>query len=370
MVMRVVAAVLVAIVLALGALAAVIYRPDLPLETIERDYGDRLLTEHSTFLGLEPGLRVHYRDEGVADAPVIVLLHGSNSSLQTWEPWVARLSKTERLISLDLPGHGLTGPAPDGDYSDAAMDRFVDAFTKKLGLSQFVLAGHSMGGGIAWRYAVNHPERVSRLILVAASGLPPLAKQEPSLVFRLARTPVVRDLMTKVSLRPLIKGALLDAYGDKRFVTEALIERYEILQRRAGNRAASLARLNLPRAYPLAGKLGSIAAPTLVLWGSEDKLVPVGDAARFGADIKSANVIVYPGIGHMVQEEAADESAAAVATFLANAPLAGAGEEATGALPREGALGPAASPLAAAPIGAVDVQPLAPPPLPSAGAMN
>ena len=104
------------------------------------------------------GRLVHLRDEGPRDAPVIVLLHGSNADLHTWQPWVDALSDDYRVIRFDQRGHGLTGPAGDGDYTLTAFGADIDAVTAALGVERFVLAGNSMGGAIAMGYAIANPE--------------------------------------------------------------------------------------------------------------------------------------------------------------------------------------------------------------------
>src|SRR6185295_6043242 len=136
--------------------------PDIPRATLETRYA----TPPSQFVTLGDGARVHYRIRGAADAPTLVLLHGSNASLFTWEPWSKTLSDKFRVVSLDLPGHGLTGAVPSHDYSSKAMAVFVAEFADKLRLQKFALAGNSMGGGVAARFAEMYPQRISALILV------------------------------------------------------------------------------------------------------------------------------------------------------------------------------------------------------------
>jgi pimeloyl-ACP methyl ester carboxylesterase len=100
-----------------------------------------------------------------------MLLHGSNASLHTWEPWVALLGDEYRIVSVDLPGHRLTGRVPDDDDSMAAFVATVAAVADHLGIDRFALGGNSMGGGVTWQFALAHPERVSAMILVDAVGL-------------------------------------------------------------------------------------------------------------------------------------------------------------------------------------------------------
>ena len=141
------------VLLTLIALGAWLYQGDLPAEAVDAKY----TSPASQFLTLDDGARIHFRDEGNRTGLPIVLIHGSMASLHTWTPWVERLGKTYRIITLDLPAHGLTGAVPSGDYSGAAQLRVVQAVTTHLNLDAFVLGGNSMGGGVSWRYALKHP---------------------------------------------------------------------------------------------------------------------------------------------------------------------------------------------------------------------
>src|SRR6202171_338422 len=167
--------VLRAVALAVGALLlvaavaiAAMVCPDIPLTALLPEYG----AAPSKFVEIE-GMRIHYRDEG-AGSP-LVLLHGFGSSLYTWDGWVRQLAGTRRLIHLDLPGFGLTGPAPDGDYRTERYAHVVAALLDRLGVERIDVAGNSMGGRTALMFALAHPERVRKLILVDAGGLAPMA---------------------------------------------------------------------------------------------------------------------------------------------------------------------------------------------------
>ncbi|HUB85461.1 MAG TPA: alpha/beta fold hydrolase, partial [Rhizomicrobium sp.] len=165
--------------------------PDIPRSVLEAKYA----TPPSEFIMLPDGARAHVRDQGNKNGPVLVLVHGSNASLFTWEPWVARLHNDFRIVTMDMPGHGLTGAVPDQDYSQEGMVKFVDEVADKLGLKKFAIGGNSMGGGVAARYAEEHPDRVTALILVDAAGEPtPMGDRVP-LVFKIARIPVLNKIL-------------------------------------------------------------------------------------------------------------------------------------------------------------------------------
>ncbi|MEF2553445.1 alpha/beta fold hydrolase [Aurantimonas sp. A2-1-M11] len=116
------------------------------------------------------GVRLHVRDSGSREAPALIMLHGFGSSLHTWEPWAEALSDRYRVVRFDIPGSGLSGPDPTGDYSDDRTLTVLRALMDTLAVEQATLVGNSMGGRFAWRFAAAHPERVDRLVLISSDG--------------------------------------------------------------------------------------------------------------------------------------------------------------------------------------------------------
>lgn len=288
--------------------------PDIPVSELRAKYA----SPASQFVEVSPGLTVHLRDEGPRDAPVLMLLHGSNASLHTWEPWVKRLSGKYRVISYDQPAHGLTGPNPSGDYSTEAYAKVVEAVATKLGLGKFVLAGNSMGGGIAVRYALDHPERLDALILVDAGGMPsPGGKRDLPLALRLAQTPVVGDIAAKVTPRWMVAQSLDGAVSVKSVMSPAAVDRYWELLRYPGNRAATIERFTQGYSSFTPAQLATIRIPVLVLWGREDRFIPVAAANWYSHNLPDARVVIYDDVGHIPMEEVPDRSAADVAALLA-----------------------------------------------------
>jgi pimeloyl-ACP methyl ester carboxylesterase len=276
-------------------------------------------TAASQFIALADGANAHVRDEGRKDAPALVLIHGSNASLQTWEPWVARLSPKFRIITMDMPGHGLTGAVPGDDYSRDAMVAFTQEITQKLGLAHYAIVGNSMGGGVAAEYAETYPGEVTALILIDAAGLPRVvqASDKIPLGFRIARVPVLRDIFRFVTPRSLYVDGLHKVFVDQSLVTDAMVSRYYDLNLYDGNRRATMIRFATPpNDEAVSERLGEIRAPTLILWGDKDPLIPVANAHEFAKRIAGARVVIYPDVGHIPMEEVADRSAADVAAFL------------------------------------------------------
>jgi pimeloyl-ACP methyl ester carboxylesterase len=306
-----------AIVVALLAIAFFALRtPDTDPAAMRAKYGG----PPSQFVALGNGLTVHLRDEGPRDAPAIVLLHGSNADLHTWDRWAAALSPRYRVIRYDQRGHGLTGPAPDSDYTRAAFAADVGRVADRLGLKRFVLAGNSMGGGIALEYALAHPERLDGLVLVDAAGAPQLAKAKGNLAFTLARLPVLREVMSQITPRSLIAKSLSQSVINQAVVTPQAIDRYWELLRYPGNRAATMRRFALPQVPFAPTALARLRVPTLVMWGEQDPLIPLASGRWLAAHIPGAAIVTYPGIGHVPMEENAINSAADLIRWLAPVP--------------------------------------------------
>jgi pimeloyl-ACP methyl ester carboxylesterase len=299
--------------LLIGGLA-IGYTPDTDPAEMKAKYGGST----SQFITLQPGLTVHVRDEGRRYGPVLVLIHGSNSSLHTWEPWVQRLGGTHRIVSLDLPGHGLTGTHPSGDYDYPIFVDVVDKVMVKLGIDRATIGGNSMGGGVTWMYALAHPEKVEAMILVDAAGAPRWEARKAPIGFRIARMPVLRDIAKIITPRSMIESSFLTSVSVKSVATPAAIDRYWELLRYPGNRAATIKRFSYTHNNHPATKekLATLKIPTLILWGEEDNLIPVRSAKWFTEAIPGAKLIIYPKVGHIPMEEVADQSAADVAAFL------------------------------------------------------
>jgi len=286
--------------------------PDIPRADLEAKYAKA----PSQFIVLPDGARAHVRDQGPKNAPVLVLVHGSNASLFTWVPWVNRLDKDFRVVTLDMPGHGLTGAVPNGDYSQEGMVKFTLEVADKLHLAKFAIGGNSMGGGVAARFAEEHPDRVTKLIIVDAAGMPVASGDKVPLAFRIARTPVLNNMMLYITPRSIVTEGLNDAIIHKEIIDDHMVDLYWDFARMEGTRAATLKRFTLPVTNDVATDIAKIKAPTLILWGEQDHLIPVAAAHKFNAAIPGSKLFIYPATGHIPMEEVPDESANAVRAFL------------------------------------------------------
>ncbi|MEM9839434.1 MAG: alpha/beta hydrolase [Pseudomonadota bacterium] len=264
------------------------------------------------------GMRIHYRVSGPQDAPVLVMIHGTAASLHTWEPMRAGLENRYRIIAYDQPGHGLTGKHPERDYTYPGMETGLAAVLNAEQVDQAVLIGNSMGGWVAWRAALDMPERVSALVLIDTAGQPYEEASASNLGFRLMTSPLGRWAMKHITPRAMIKASLLDTVSVETIVTEEMIDQYWELLRCPGNREAAGDQFSVQR-EDVSARLGEIDVPTLILWGDEDQLIPVSSAAFFEANINGSEVIIYKGVGHLPMEEVADEVIRDVGAFLETA---------------------------------------------------
>jgi pimeloyl-ACP methyl ester carboxylesterase len=233
--------------------------------------------------------------------------------LLTWNGWTSALKAEHRVIRLDLPGYGLTGPNPDQDYSMNFYVRFLHDFLEKLDVNRFYLAGNSLGGKIAWEYALAYPGNVKKLILIDAAGY--LLAQGKPLAIRLASTPVLKNILLYITPKFLVEKSLKEVYADDRKVTEQLVEQYYDMACRAGNRAAFVARAGIVDDDDYL-KIKQIQTSTLILWGEADAWIPVKNAYRFGKDLPNNKVVIFKNLGHIPQEENPSESVKEVLTFL------------------------------------------------------
>ena len=309
---RLLAAVLGALLALTLAFLAFNLAPDQPVEALAA----RWAPEPSQFVDID-GMRVHVRDEGPRDDPrPIVLLHGTSASLHTWDGWTAGLRGSHRVIRLDLPGFGLTGPTPDGDYT---MQRYV-AFMRKVldhfDLQRCVLVGNSFGGWIAWETAFAESSRVELLVLVDSAGYK-LQSESVPVAFKVARMPVLNRLVQVLLPRAIVESSLRDVYGDPERVTPELVDRHYDLATRAGNRRALVQRFEQAEPGKHVERLTVLRQPTLILWGSRDRLIPRAYGQAFQHHIPDNQMVTFDDLGHVPQEEDPARTLAAFEQFLA-----------------------------------------------------
>jgi len=307
-------------------------QPDRPGSTLERQYAN----DASAFVEVGDA-RVHYRDEGPEDGPTVLALHGSYSSLHTWEPWTKRLADRVRFVRMDMPGFGLTGPRSEGEQTLEYLVTAVGRFCDELGLSDLALVGNSLGGAVAWRLAVDRPALASRLALVDVGGASMLSTLARN--YSVFGTDVVPRFFTP---RLMVRMLLRDAYADPSKVTDEQVKRYHDLVLRQGNRRAVI---DLARNYstehmddpgPLLRvetpalpstvdprprvyddyDIADVEVPTLFQWGEDDEWFPVSFGRELASAVPDHRFETYEGVGHLPMVEAPDPTAEDLAAFL------------------------------------------------------
>ncbi|NWG71425.1 MAG: alpha/beta hydrolase [Parvularculaceae bacterium] len=314
-VMKRVVLILAVVIAAVVALILLVRTPDTNREAMIAKYGG----PNAQFADGPGGMKVHWRDQGCRDCPPMILIHGSSASLHTWGPLIERLGVEYRIITYDQPGHGLTGPHPMDDYSAAGMMQALNAVAQAAGVERFILGGNSMGGWVAWRYALAYPERVDALLLLDAAGAPPRADEAPPKLpigFKLARMRALSPILMHVTPRSVVERSVYQTVEVDEIVTPEMVDRYWELLRFPGNRQATAIRNRTDREEAYADRLGDIAAPSLVLWGDKDSLIPVSAADTFAERLPNATKVILTGVGHLPMEEAPDATASAISRFL------------------------------------------------------
>lgn len=288
-------------------LVILLWTPDMSRATLEAKY----LNSPEDMRSID-GNRMHVRDTGPKGAPALILLHGFGASLHTWEPWARELEKEFRVIRFDLPGSGLSAPDIRQDYTDGRSLKLINTLMDQLQIDKASLAGHSIGGRIAWTFAAHYPQRVHKLVLIAPDGF-------ASPGFEYGAVPEVGlslKLMRYALPKPVLRMSLQPAYANAQFLNDELTTRYYELMLAPGSRDVLVSRLKQTILTDPVPWLRKISAPTLLLWGQQDAMIPVAHAQDYLKVLPDARLLSLPGVGHLPHEEAADRSLPSVRSFL------------------------------------------------------
>ena len=286
---------------------------DLPRSQV----ADKYSNQNSMFITLENGSTVHIRDEGNPDGEVLILLHGFGMSLHVWEKWVAELGDTYRLVSFDWPGHGLSTPVRDDDYSRNAMTSYLTNVLDWMNIDKFVVVGHAMGGGIAKNYIVDNPKKVQALVLIGASGLKIDRSDEAPRVMKLTKYPGMSTALRYITPYETLKNTVIRTYGSESFVNKELVDRYYELMVNSTNREIYIKQIKqMSLDEPLDAHIGRLNHPTLLIWGEEDEIVGLKYAKRLRSIILSARLVSYQGVGHLPMDVLPKVTAKDLTNFL------------------------------------------------------
>lgn len=284
-----------------------LWTPDKDRAVLERQY----LNTPSDMIDVA-STRLHVRDSGPKTASAVIFLHGFGASLHTWEPWANALAKDLRVIRIDLPGSGLSLPDSTGDYTDKRSLQILHSLMDKLGLSRASLVGNSIGGRIAWTFAGTYPARVDKLVLVSPDGY-----ASPGFEYgKTPEVPMMVKLMSVAMPKPLLTMSLKPAYAKPETMTDELATRYHDMMLAPGSRGALLARMAQTVLVDPIPILQKITAPTLLVWGEQDGMIPFANSNNYLNAIAGSKRVSFKGVGHLPHEEAPEASVSPVRDFL------------------------------------------------------
>ena len=275
------------------------------LDEVISKYTDK----NSKFIDVD-GLKVHYKDEGEGEC--LLLLHGTFSSLHTFDEWVNILQSKFRVIRLDLPGFGITGPSLNNKYSIPIFLAFIEKFLQLIKVESYYLAGNSLGGWLAWELAIKQKHQVNKLILLNSAGY--INDKNYPLPFVIAQTPVLRNVFNFIP-KAAVRRFIRQVFNNQALVTDELVDRYYYLIQREGNIEAfiKIANSNLVQNTD---KLCDLSLPVLIMWGDQDKWLSPTHAQFFKNDLPDAKVLMYKDVGHIPMEEIPSQSANDLIDFI------------------------------------------------------
>ena len=314
------------LLLTLILLAFIIYNSvyfDIPKESVIAKHAKGA----SEFIELKDGSLIHVRDEGNKNGNTLVLIHGSNGSLFNFESMNKFLINDFRVVSLDLPAHGLTGPVNSNNYS---FDGFITVINEVLEIkkiNQFFLAGHSMGGRVVWNYTIDYPEKVSGLIIIGSLFLANekeyrefQSDNKPPIVFKLFEIPFFRMLLGYITPRIMVSQVAKQMVYDQTIMTDELIDQFhDIILLEGSREAMGYVIVNTDKNIVADPKLlREINVPTTILHGEEDNVIDVRYNKHFLENIPDINLISYSKVGHMPPMEIPEVLANDIKKFILN----------------------------------------------------
>ena len=273
--------------------------------------------EYSWFT-LVDGVRIHYQEAGDEKAPPVILIHGFISSNLIWSHVLLPLArKGFRVIAPDLPGYGYSDKPADAKYSIAEQARAVVAFMDRLRIKKAIIVGASYGGAVAATIALDHSERVHKLILIGAVTNDEAKK---NLLLRVSCTPLIGDIATPLFLgsRWILKQRMQAMYRRmQKPINEKMVASRHHLLATANTHRAMIRTARAWSAKRIEREASLIRQPTMIVWGDEDDHFPLSNAFRLRDAIPNSKLIVFRHCGHLPPAEYPDKFVEAVADFCA-----------------------------------------------------
>lgn len=286
---------------------------DVPRDEIEKKYVD----ESSKFMILKDGSRIHYKDEGNKEGKVLVLVHGFADSLFTFDYMIPELENEFRLVRMDFPAFGLTGKVPSNNYGPEAFVKVIHEVTNNLGIQKFSIIGNSLGGSAAWRYALNYPEQLEGLILIAAAGIKNEEDKERKLAPKAVNSPLTGWLFRYVMPKFMIGNILKNVFVDESLITSKNVDRFHDFLILEGSREAIIS-MSTSGGYKNNSKveIRNITTPTLIIHGANDNIIPVRTHEYFLSEIVNSKALIYDGVGHIPMLEAPIRTSKDIKEFM------------------------------------------------------
>jgi pimeloyl-ACP methyl ester carboxylesterase len=262
------------------------------------------------------GVGTHILSGGAGEP--VVFLHGLGASSYSWRHLLPAFAGTHSVFAPDFPGYGRSDKPWEFDFTFHGYARWLACFLDELGLQRAALVGSSMGGAISLCLALDHPERVSRLVLI---GAPVYLNNVPRMLWAM-RQPIVGRILEPLLGRWTVRVVAPTAFHDRKLITEDLIDEYSIaLATPAGRRAAAeiLRRCLSPELPGMIRRYPRLRPPVLFIRGEHDGVVDAASAEGFCRAVPRGEFLRVPDCGHVPQEEKPEAVRSAIAGFLAAA---------------------------------------------------
>jgi pimeloyl-ACP methyl ester carboxylesterase len=260
-------------------------------------------SEHSRFVELD-GARVHYQEAGEKSNPVLVLIHGFASSTLVWSKVFLNLAQAGfRVIAVDMLGFGYSGKPRNGEYTIPGQAHLLMKLLEHLGIARATLVGSSYGGAVAATCALDHAQRVDKLVLVGTvNNNTPLRFN----LMRLFSSPLLGDLVSPLLIgsRRLLRKRMKRVYDRHEWVLdERRVDARHFPLRASGTQRALIRTVRGWDAERISKDAHLIRQPTLLLWGENDIEIPLADGERLHGEIPGSRLVVFLNCGHLPHEE-------------------------------------------------------------------